>query len=153
MIDSDLARLFGVRTKDLNKAVARNAERFPDDFMFRLNTSETQFLRFQSGTSKNSGRGGRRYLPYAFSEHGAVMLASVLRSPTAVRASIRIARAFVKLRAMLAAHHELRAKFAELERRIVGHDESISSLFAAIRRLMNQPSKPRPVIGFRPEGG
>src|SRR5882724_7662683 len=96
MLDADLARLYGVQTKNLNKAVKRNLDRFPEDFMFRLAPDDVAALRFQSGTSK--GRGGRRYLPYAFTEHGVVMLANVLNSKRAVAVSIEVVRVFVRLR-------------------------------------------------------
>ncbi|HJT24201.1 MAG TPA: ORF6N domain-containing protein, partial [bacterium] len=102
MLDSDLAELYGVKTKELNKAVQRNKARFPGDFMFRLTEKELGLLRFQIGTSK--GRGGRRYLPYVFTQEGVAMLSSVLRSQRAVRVNVQIMRAFVRLRDVLAAH-------------------------------------------------
>src|SRR5579864_9389911 len=104
MIDSDLAELYQVATFNLNKAVKRNLSRFPEDFMFRLTAEEAGCLRFQNGMSKRSVRGGRRYLPYAFTEHGVVMLCSVLNSERAVQMNVLIVRAFVKLREMLATH-------------------------------------------------
>ena len=114
MLDADLARLYAVATKNLNKAVKRNASRFPSDFMFQLSPKELQSLGFQSGTSK-SGRGGRRYAPYAFTEQGVAMLSSVLRSSRAVHVNVAIMRTFVRLREMLATHEELRRKIDAME--------------------------------------
>jgi phage regulator Rha-like protein len=148
MLDSDLAELYQVSTKRLNEQVKRNRERFPKDFMFQLAPQEVESLRSQFATS-NRGRGGRRYRPYGFTEHGAVMLASVLNSPVAVQASIQVVRAFVKLREMLATHRELGRKLAQLEKRIEGHDEEITAIFQAIRQLMGPPEKPKKRIGFR----
>src|ERR1700730_9806367 len=106
MLDADLAELYQVETKTLNRQVKRNADRFPEDFMFQLTAEEAESLRYQIGTS-NEGRGGRRYLPYAFTEHGVAMLSSVLKSPRAVQMNILIIRAFVKLRELLANHKDL----------------------------------------------
>lgn len=147
MLDSDLARLYGVSTRRLNEQVKRNKGRFPADFLFRLTAEETKNLRSQFATSSRK-HGGRRYSPYAFTEHGTVMAASVLNSPRAIEMSIYVVRAFVKLREMLGTHKELAQKLAELERRIEGHDEDITSVFEAIRRLMEPPDAPRKRIGF-----
>ncbi len=147
MLDSDLAALYGVQTKILNKAVARNSERFPEDFMFRLTTTEAESLRFHFGTSK-SGRGGRRYLPYVFTEQGVAMLSSVLHSKRAALVNVAIMRAFVKLREMLTTHKELARKLAQLENKIEKHDEEIGAIFEAIRRLMAQPEPKEKKIGF-----
>ena len=147
MLDSDLAELYGVSTKRLNEQVKRNQERFPGDFMFQLTTEETNALRSQIATSKRE-RGGRRYRPYAFTEHGAIMAASVLNSHSAIEVSVYVVRAFVKLREMLRTHKELAQKLAELEKRIEGHDEEIVALFEAIRQLMKPPEKPSKRIGF-----
>ncbi|HXY23890.1 MAG TPA: ORF6N domain-containing protein [Candidatus Acidoferrum sp.] len=147
LLDSDLAALYRVSTSRLNEQVKRNRHRFPSDFMFRLTTKETRLLRSQIATSK-TGRGGRRYRPNAFTEHGAVMLASVLNSPVAVQASIQVVRAFVKLREFLSTHRKLALKLLELENRIQEHDEEISALFEAIRELMEPPEKPAKRIGF-----
>jgi len=148
MLDADLAALYGVETKILVKAFKRNLSRFPPDFLFQLSKEEFACLRFQIGTSKK-GRGGRRYRPYAFTEHGAIMAASVLNSERAVKVSVYVVRAFVKLREMLAAHKQLARKLAELERRLEGHDEQIASLVAAIRELMAPPpASRRRRIGF-----
>lgn len=148
LLDADLAKLYGVETKTLNRAVKRNRTRFPQDFMFQLTTEEAVALRCQIGTSK-PGRGGRRYLPYAFTEQGVAMLSSVLRSERAVQVNVAIMRAFVSLRRMLAGNHALARRLAELECRLEGHDASIRSLFEAIRQLMAPPpAPPKPEIGF-----
>lgn len=146
MLDSDLAELYGVTTKRLNEQVKRNKERFPADFMFQLTSEETKSLRSQIATSK---RGGRRYRPYAFTEHGAIMAASVLNTHRAIEVSVYVVRAFVKLRQVLRTHKQLARKLAELEKRIEGHDEEIMALFEAIRQLMEPPEKPAKRIGFR----
>lgn len=147
MIDADLAELYGVTTKRLNEQVKRNQERFPDDFMFQLNAEEENDLRSQIATSKTA-RGGRRYRPYAFTEHGAIMAASVLNSHRAIEVSVHVVRAFVKLREMLRSHTELAGKLAELEDRIQGHDDEIKVLIEAIRELMEPPAEPGKRIGF-----
>jgi hypothetical protein len=135
MLDADLAQFYGVGTRDLNKAVVRNLDRFPDDFAFMLTLEDTRALMFQHGTSK-PGRGGVRKPARVFTEQGVAMLASVLRSERAVLVSIAIVRAFVQLRELLATHRDLAARFAELERRIEGHDSAITNLFEAIRQLL-----------------
>ena len=147
MLDADLAQLYGVHTKTLNRAVKRNANRFPEDFMFQLTSRETESLRYQFGTSK-VGRGGRRYRPYAFTEQGVAMLSGVLQSQRAVQVNVAIMRAFVRLRRMLVAHRELAQKLEELERKTEGHDQKIRSIFDAIRQLMAPPETPRRRIGF-----
>jgi len=147
MLDSDLASLYRVSTKRLNEQVKRNQRRFPADFMFRLTPREAQALRSQFATSKPQ-RGGRRYVPHVFTEHGAVMLASVLNSPVAVLASIQVVRAFIKLREILGTQHKLALKLLELEERLGEHDEEITALFEAIRRLMEPADKPGKPIGF-----
>ena len=146
LLDSDLAPLYGVRTKNLNKAVKRNMERFPTDFMFQLTSEEMRSLMSQIGTSKQ--RGGRRYRPYAFTEQGVAMLSSVLSSERAIIVSVAIMRAFVKLRRMLDANRELAQKFSELEQRVGTHDEDIAAILEAIRQLMAPTEKPRREIGF-----
>lgn len=147
MLDADLARIYGVTTKRLNQQVNRNRDRFPADFMFQLTPEEDRALRLRIATS-NTGRGGRRYLPLAFTEHGAIMLAAVLNTPVAVQASLRVVRAFVRLREMLSAHKELAVKLDELERKLSSHDGQIQTLFDAIRELMVQPEPPPKPIGF-----
>lgn len=147
ILDADLARLYGVSTKRLNQQVNRNLERFPEDFMFQLADAEADSLRLQNATSK-TGRGGRRYRPYAFTEHGALMAASVLNSPRAVEVSVYVVRAFVRMREILATHAELSHKLAELESRVGGHDEDISAIMEAIRQLLSPPDPPKRRIGF-----
>jgi phage regulator Rha-like protein len=150
MLDSDLAELYGVLTKNLNKAVSRNTDRFPKDFMFQLTEEELGSLRFQFGTS-NKGRGGRRYLPYAFTQEGIAMLSSVLKSKRAIAMNIAIMRAFVKLREILSTHKELAAKLDALERKVGRHDQEIHAILEAIRQLMAPPpEKKQPFIGFGP---
>jgi hypothetical protein len=145
MLDADLAALYGVSTKRLNEQVRRNRNRFPPDFAFQLTDDESGRLRSQIATS-NTGRGGRRYTALAFTEHGALMLANVLKSPAATQVSVRIVRAFVTLRGMLAEHAELARKLDDLERR---YDAQFASVFQAIRRLMEPPPVPeRRRIGF-----
>jgi phage regulator Rha-like protein len=147
MLDSDLAELYGVTTKRLNEQVKRNIDRFPTDFMFRLNQEESDRLRSQFATSKH-GRGGRRYQPYVFTEHGALMLASVLNSEKAIQASIQIVRAFVRLREMLATHQELARKLAEMEKK---YNAEFKAIFEVIQQLTEPPEEPeRKPIGFTP---
>lgn len=146
MLDFDLARLYGVTTGNLNKAVSRNRARFPSDFCFRLSAEEAERLIFQTGIPK--GRGGRRHLPYAFTEQGVAMPSSVLNSARAVKVNIAIMRAFVKLREALESNRELARKFAELEQRVSKHDEEIAAIIDAIRHLIAPPAKPRREIGF-----
>jgi len=146
LLDSDLARLYGVTTGNLNKAVNRNRERFPKDFVFQLTAEEAQNLIFQIGRSK--GRGGRRHRPYGFTEQGIAMLSSVLNSERAIKVNIAIMRTFVKLRQTLATNRELAQKFSQLEQRVGKHDEEIAGILEAIRRLMAPPEKPGREIGF-----
>src|SRR2546423_7008128 len=143
MLDSDLAMIYGVPLKRLNEQVRRNRSRFPKDFAFQLVGREFANLKSQFATS--SSHGGKRKLPWVFTEHGAIMLATVLNSPVAVEASIRVVRAFVHLREMLATNKELAVKFAELERRLDGHDAAIKNVFDAIRELLKPeiPEEPR----------
>lgn len=151
MLDSDLAEIYGVTTSRLNQQVRRNQDRFPSDFAFQLTHQEFTNLMLQTVTS--SSYGGRRKLPWVFTEHGAIMLASVLNSSIAVRASLQVVRAFVRLREILAAHRELAEKLAELERKLEGHDHAIRNLFEAIRKLLNPPAPPRKQVGFRVKEG
>jgi hypothetical protein len=147
MLDSDLAEIYGVENKALIRTTKRNIHRFPLDFMFRLSKEEFDNLRCQIGTS--SSYGGRRYLPYVFTEHGAVMLAGVLNSPRAIEASIFVVRAFIRFRELLSSHRELAVKLKELESKIAGHDREIKALFEAIRQLMKPPEKSKRQIGFK----
>jgi hypothetical protein len=144
MLDEDLANLYQVEVKALNQAVKRNLERFPEDFMFQLTKGETEILRSQSGTS--SSWGGRRTLPYAFTEQGVAMLSSVLRSKRAVRVNIEIMRAFVRLRRMLQANTVLARQLKDLEKK---YDSQFKVVFDAIRQLMAPPAKKPNKIGFK----
>lgn len=141
MLDVDLAAIYGVTTKRLNQQFRRNQVRFPDDFAFRLSKDEFEILRSQFVTAS---WGGRRYPPIAFTEHGAVMLASVLNSAVAVETSVHVVRAFVRLREILATHKELAKRLDELERK---YDGQFAAVFDAIRQLMSPP-KPTLEIGF-----
>jgi hypothetical protein len=145
LLDFDLAKLYGVTTGNLNKAVKRNAGRFPPDFMFQLAAKEFTNLKFHFGISS---WGGRRARPYAFTEQGVAMLSSVLNSERAIKVNIAIMRAFVTLRQTLDTNRELARKFGELERRVGKHDEEIVDIIEAIRQLMTPPEKPRREIGF-----
>jgi hypothetical protein len=154
MLDSDLAAIYGVTTKRLNEQLKRNRQRFPEDFAFQLTAEEFAALRSQIATSSlrsqnaTSQKGGRRYRPWVFTEHGAIMLASVLNSEIAIDASVRVVRAFVRLREIISANAELAAKFAQLERRLDSHDEAIAQLFAAIRQLLAPLPEKKREIGF-----
>ncbi len=145
MLDKELARLYGVETFNLNKAVKRNIDRFPPDFMFQLSKKEFKNLTFQFGISR---WGGTRKLPYAFTEQGVAMLSSVLRSQRAVQVNIAIMRAFVKLREIIATHKELAQKLKELELKIETHDEQITAIFEVINQLLSPPQLPKKKIGF-----
>ncbi len=147
MLDSDLAQLYRVTTKNLNRAVKRNADRFPADFMFQLKPQEAENLRFQSGTSSLPIHGGRRYRPYAFTEHGVAMLSSVLHSDRAVQVNIAIMRAFLQLRAMLATHEDLRRKIAEMEKRTTLNSTPFSPHFARCWRPQFRPKGRSDFIG------
>ena len=151
MLDADLADLYGVETGALVRAVKRNADRFPGDFMFQLSRSEFDNLRCQIGISSSSW-GGRRYRPYVFTEQGVAMLSSVLRSKRAVQVNIEIMRAFVRLRAMLGAHADLARKLAALERK---YDGQFRVVFEAIRALMAPSAPPRRKkrVGYLTEAG
>ena len=149
MLDADIAELYGVETKMLVRAVKRNIDRFPSDFMIQLNRKEFENLRFQFGTS--SRWGGRRYLPYAFTEQGVAMLSSVLNSERAVKVNIEIMRAFVRLRQMLASNAELARKLNALEKK---YDQQFKGVFDAIKQLMTpQDTKKKSKIGFRRDKG
>jgi hypothetical protein len=147
MLDKDLAELYDVSTKNLNKAVERNIERFPLDFMFQLTKEEYESLRFQFGTS-NKGRGGRRYLPYVFTELGVAMLSSVLKSEHAVQMNISIIRAFVKLRQLLSTNKDLSQKVAELEREQKKHSQHLVNIYGALKKLTAEPAKEEGKMGF-----
>ncbi|MGA2021364.1 MAG: ORF6N domain-containing protein [Candidatus Sulfotelmatobacter sp.] len=152
ILDVDLAQLYAVPVKRLNEQVRRNQERFPADFMFQLNSKEHEALRSQIATSKK-GRGGRRYTPFAFTEHGAIMAATVLNSERAVAMSVFVVRAFVRLREMLATNRRLAGKIDELENRLDTHDSTIQDLIEAIKELMTPEDPPRKRIGFQLPAG
>lgn len=147
MLDSDLAELYEVLTGNLNKAVKRNIERFPSDFMFQLSKEEFDGLMFQSGISK--GRGGKRKLPYAFTEPGVAMLSSVLRSNRAVAVNIQIIRTFIALRTMLMTHDALRKKIESMERK---YDKQFKAVFDVLRQLLKEEEEPKRKIGFTERG-
>ena len=155
MLDEDLAELYGVPTKSLNLAVRRNPTRFPADFMFRLTKEEEGSLRFQFETSKpeeadSDPRGGRRYLPYAFTEHGIAMLSSVLRSERAVQMNILIVRAFIRLRDMLITNKDFAMRLDALEMGHSNHDEVINILAAEIQDMKSLPEPSKRNYGFGP---
>ena len=147
VLDSDLAQLYEVETRSFNQAVKRNLKRFPSDFMFQLTELEFECLISQSVTSKQ-GRGGRRKLPLVFTEHGAIMAASVLNSERAVLMSVYVVRAFVQLRELMVDHKVLADKLDALERRVSHHDNSLVALIDAIRALTEQPKPVKRPIGF-----
>lgn len=149
MLDADLAVIYGVPTKALNQAVKRNIDRFPDDFMFQLTKHEKEEVVTNCDHLKRLKFSPT--LPHAFTEHGAIMLATVLNSPIAVRASIQVVRAFIRLRRMLSTNKELAHKLAQLERKIEKHDDEIKVIFNAIRQLMVPPEIKKKRIGFRRE--
>jgi hypothetical protein len=152
MLDEDLAELYGVETGALTRAVRRNAERFPDDFMFQLTRDEWAALRSQSGIS-NEGRGGRRYAPYVFTEQGVAMLSGVLRSKRAVAVNIEIMRAFVELRRAASSYDAIEKRLEELERETTAklgqHDRQLTQIFQALRQLISPPPRPKRRVGFR----
>jgi phage regulator Rha-like protein len=146
LLDSDLAELYDVETKQLKRAVRRHLNRFPEDFMFQLSKEDFQNLRSHFGTSS---WGGTRYMPMAFTEQGVAMLSSVLNSARAIEVNIAIMRAFVKLRETLATHKKLSRKLSDLEQKLGDHDEQIQAIFEAIRQLMLPPDeKGKKKIGF-----
>ena len=149
LLDSDLAAIYGVETKALNRAVKRNAERFPEEFVFILEPQEVASLRRQIGTLK-TGRGQhRKYLPYVFSEHGALMASTVINSPRAVSMSIYIIRAFIKMREDLAANAAILKRLAEIDKSLLLHDSALRDIYQKLRPLLEPPPlPPKPEIGF-----
>ncbi|OGR13835.1 MAG: DNA-binding protein [Deltaproteobacteria bacterium RIFOXYB12_FULL_58_9] len=145
ILDADLAKLYGVPTKRFNEQVKRNKGRFPEDFMFQLTKEEADALRSQNATSK-TGRGGRRYAPYVFTEHGAIMAANILNSEGAIEISVYVVRAFVKIREELTGHAGLARKIADMEKT---YDHQFKVVFTAIRQLIALPTKDTPRIGFK----
>jgi len=166
MLSRDLAALYGVSTKVFNQAVKRNAERFPPDFMFQLTQEEMRALRSQIVTSNQgplrlqsvtldskTGRGGMRYKPYAFSEHGAVMAATILNTSRAIEVSVFVVRAFVRLSRVAADHRQLALRLAELEAKFASHDKNFQVVFDALRKLMQPPEPKKKRIGFITDDG
>jgi hypothetical protein len=160
LLAADLARMYGVTVKQLNQAVRRNADRFPEDFVFQLTKAESDALSRSQFVTLNEGEnlksqivtsrwgGARRALPYAFTEHGVLMAANVLRSSRAAKASVFIVRAFIKLRNLLATHHQLAQKLAALEQKLQDHDGQMAEIMGAIRELMQPPPDDPPGYPF-----
>jgi phage regulator Rha-like protein len=157
MLDSNLAQIYGVETKSLNRAVKRNRDRFPRDFVFQISVNEWRNLKYQIGTSR-SRHGGRRGRPYAFTEHGAIMAANVLNSPRAVQMSVFVVRAFLKMRALLGDKRDLAQKLAslekELKKRLDVHEAVIVTILQRVMDIIDPPAlpapPPKPRIGFNP---
>ena len=147
ILDADLAELYGVPVRQLNQQVKRNAKRFPLAFRFQVSAQELKNLRSQNVIS-SEGHGGTRYRPYVFTEHGAIMAATVLNSERAIEMSVFVVMAFVRMRRAIATNRQVLAKLAEVERRLESHDADIQDLMDAIRELINPPDPPRRRIGF-----
>jgi phage regulator Rha-like protein len=152
ILDADLAELYGVKARHLNQQVKRNAKRFPLAFRFQVSEQEFTILRSQNVIS-SAGHGGARYRPYAFTEHGAIMAATVLNSERAIEMSVFVVLAFVRMRRAIAANRQILAKLAEMERRLESHDADIQDLMDAIRELMDSPQPDRGRIGFEVPSG
>ncbi|MBS1528715.1 MAG: ORF6N domain-containing protein [Bacteroidetes bacterium] len=146
MLDEDLAQLYGIETKRLNEQVARNADRFPNDFMFRLTDEEFANLKSQFATSS---WGGRRSLPYAFTEHGVLMLSSVLNSKQAIQVNIQIMRIYTRIRELLITHKDVLLLVEQVERKLVKQDQKIETLFAYLNKFLEKQEKPRKTIGYK----
>ena len=146
MFDFDLAEMYGVETRRLNEQVKRNIERFPEDFMFQLTEEEFENLKSQNATSS---WGGRRKPPYAFTEHGDLMLSSVLNSPISIQVNIKIMRVYAKLREMLLTHKDILLQLEKLEKQVTQNSEEIQVIFSALKELINPPQEPRKKIGFK----
>lgn len=153
MLDDDLAELYQVETRRLNEQVKRNIERFPEDFMFQLTEEEWQNLKSQNATSSptdgKASWGGRRKIPFAFTEHGVLMLSSVLNSDRAIQVNIQIMRIYTKLREMVLTHKDILLKLEQMERKIVRHDGDIKLIFKYLKELLNPKTEPMREIGFR----
>jgi hypothetical protein len=146
MLDDDLAELYQVETRRLNEQVKRNADRFPEDFMFQLTDSEWENLKSQNATSS---WGGRRKIPYAFTEHGVLMLSSVLNSDRAIQVNIQIMRIYAKLREILMTNKDILLKLEKLERKLIRQDQDIKVVFGYLRELLNPKAEPQRKIGFK----
>ena len=155
MLDSDLAELYGVETRVLNQSVKRNLERFPEDFMFQINEAEWEFLMSQFVISKTvsskDGRGGRRKLPFVFTEHGVLMLSSVLNSQQAIQVNIQIVRIFTRTRKWLSEHGDLKLEIAEIKKKLNNQDKNIELVFSYLDELIEKKREPRKRIGYRPD--
>ncbi|MEO6228816.1 MAG: ORF6N domain-containing protein [Ferruginibacter sp.] len=149
MIDKDIASLYGVPTKRLNEQVKRNLKRFPDDFMFQITQEEKDEVVANCDHLKNIKYSPN--LPYVFTEHGAVMLASVLNSDRAIEVNIQIVRIFTKMKEMLLTQKDILLKLEQLENKVSSHDENIQLIFEALKQLLNPPQEPRKRIGFKPD--
>lgn len=147
MLDRDLAELYGVETKALKRAVRRNMDRFPADFMFELTEEEELNLRYQFGTLRHGEHS--KYLSFAFTEHGILMLANVLRSPQAIAVSIHIIRVFTRMREIMLSHKDILQKLEQLERKVLDHDQDIAAIFEYVKQLLQPPAGPRPQIGYK----
>jgi hypothetical protein len=147
MIDKDIAELYGVETRRLKEQVRRNHERFPNHFMFELTEQENESIRSQNATLRHGEHS--KYLPYAFTEHGVLMLSNVLKSGRAIEMSIKIIDVFVKLREMLLTHKDILLKLELLEKQVVQNNEEIQLIFNALKQLLNPPQEPRTAVGFK----
>jgi phage regulator Rha-like protein len=147
MLDRDLAELYGVQPIRLREQVKRNAMRFPENFMFQLTEKEVEMMVSQNAIPSKKHLGG--YLPYAFSEHGVLMLANVLKSETAITVSLRLIEIFVKMREMLSTHKEVLLKLEQMEKKIMIHDRELQAIFIALKKLITPPNPPRERIGFK----
>lgn len=148
MLDKDLAELYGVQARRLREQVKRNAGRFPLNFMFQLTEAETEIMVSQNATPSKKQFGGS--LPYAFTEHGVLMLASVLKSDKAMNVSIRVIEIFVKMREMLSANKDILLQMEKMEKKLTAHDEDLRLVFNALKQLLSPPLEPRQRIGFKP---
>lgn len=146
MLDEELAELYNVPTKRLNEQVKRNIGRFPDDFMFQLNAQEINNLKSQNATSS---WGGRRSAPFAFTEHGVLMLSSILSSERAVSVNIQIMRIYTRMKELFLSQKDILLQLEKIEKKVMGHNEDIQLIFKCLRQMINQPQKPRTRIGFR----
>jgi len=149
MLDRDLAELYGVQAIRLREQVKRNIDRFPSNFMFQLTAKEVEGLVSQNAIPSKQQLGG--YLPYAFTEHGVLMLASVLKSKQALEVSISVIEIFVKMREMLSTNKDILLKMQQMEKKLTGHDEDIKLIFEALKQLLTPPQEPRQRIGFKPD--
>jgi phage regulator Rha-like protein len=146
MLDTDLAELYGVETRVLNQAIKRNIKRFPEDFMFQLTDEEWENLKSQNATSS---WGGRRTAPFVFTEHGVLMLSSVLNSERAIEINIQIVRIFTKMREMILTHKDLLLKMEEMEKKVAGQDDKILQIFNYLKQFVQDQTTPRKEVGYK----